>query len=162
MQRDLSHIREDGSITMVDVGEKSETYRIAIYEIYVKLSSQTLKLLKEKALPKGDVLTTAKVAGILAAKNTPHLIPLCHPLPLTFIDVRFSINDTNPEIRIESEVRTTARTGVEMEAMMAAHIAALTIYDMCKAVQKDIQITGGRLLYKSGGKSGEYTTSSPS
>ncbi len=159
MDRALSHIGEDGSICMVDVGEKSETQRRAVYEIYVELSPDTLDLLKKKALPKGDVLVTAKVAGILAAKHTSLVIPLCHPLPLSFIDIRFFINHSRYEIRVESEVCTTARTGVEMEAMMAAHIAALTIYDMCKAVQKDIQITRGRLVYKSGGKSGEYRLS---
>jgi len=152
----FSHIESNGSIKMVDVGDKEKSQRRAIYQIEVKLSPSTLEMLQKKALPKGDVLTTAKVAGIMAVKKTPLLIPLCHPLPITFVDIVFSVDETRACICVECEVRTHARTGVEMEAMVGAHIAALTIYDMCKAVQKDIEITSGRLLYKSGGKSGEY------
>lgn len=152
----LTHILEDGSISMVDVSEKQDTARIAVYEIFVNLSKTTYNLLKKNGLPKGDALNTAKVAGILAAKNTSHLIPLTHPLPLTYLDVKFYLNDQDFSIRIEAEARTTAKTGVEIEAMVAAHIAAITIHDMCKAVQKDILISNGKLIYKSGGKSGEY------
>ncbi len=156
MSSGFSHIESNGSIKMVDVGDKEKSQRRAIYQIEVKLSPSTLEMLQKKALPKGDVLTTAKVAGIMAVKKTPLLIPLCHPLPITFVDIVFSVDETRACICVECEVRTHARTGVEMEAMVGAHIAALTIYDMCKAVQKDIEITSGRLLYKSGGKSGEY------
>jgi len=156
MEHKLTHVLDDGSITMVDVSEKKDTMRRAIYEIVIKLSETTYNLLKKNGLPKGDVLNTAKIAGILAAKNTPYLIPLTHPLPLTYLDVRFYLNDQEFSVRIEAEARTTAKTGVEIEAMVAAHIAAITIYDMCKAVQKDILISEGRLIYKSGGKSGEY------
>ncbi|WP_461833438.1 cyclic pyranopterin monophosphate synthase MoaC [Desulfothermus sp.] len=157
MEHKLTHVLDDGSITMVDVSKKKDTRRIAIYEIVINLSETTYNLLKKNSLPKGDVLNTAKVAGILAAKNTPHLIPLTHPLPLTYLDVRFYLNDQEFSIRIEAEARTTAKTGVEIEAMVAAHIAAITIHDMCKSVQKDILISEGKLVYKSGGKSGEYT-----
>ncbi|GAB6163158.1 cyclic pyranopterin monophosphate synthase MoaC [Desulfothermus naphthae] len=156
MERKLTHVLDDGSITMVDVSKKKDTPRKAIYEIVINLSEATYNLLKKNSLPKGDVLNTAKVAGILAAKNTPYLIPLAHPLPLTYLDVRFYLNDQEFSVRIEAEARTTAKTGVEIEAMVAAHIAAITIYDMCKAVQKDILISEGKLVYKSGGKSGEY------
>lgn len=156
MERKLTHVLDDGSITMVDVSKKKDTPRKAIYEIVINLSEATYNLLKKNGLPKGDVLNTAKVAGILAAKNTPYLIPLTHPLPLTYLDVRFYLNDQEFSVRIEAEARTTAKTGVEIEAMVAAHIAAITIYDMCKAVQKDILISEGKLVYKSGGKSGEY------
>lgn len=146
-----------GDITMVDVGHKQESQRTAIVEAVVHMSAHTLDLLEKAALPKGDVLTTAKVAGILAAKRTAELIPLCHPLPLSFVDVRFRVCHTPPSIRLEAEARTTGRTGVEMEALIAAQVAAATIYDMCKAVQKDIVISDIRLLYKSGGKSGIFT-----
>ncbi len=159
MGKGLTHIKEDGSISMVDVSMKRETPRKAIYEIEIFFSQNTYNLIKQQGLPKGDVLNTAKVAGILAAKNTPLLIPLCHPLPLTYIDVRFYLQDEDFSIKVESEVRTTSKTGVEIEAMVAAHIAAMTIYDMCKAVQKDIVISNGRLIFKSGGKSGTYKRS---
>ena len=113
-------------------------------------------MLKECALPKGDVLTCAKVGGIMAAKRTSELIPLCHPLNLNLVDVRFDVRDTPPSVRIEAETRTTGPTGVEMEAIIAAQTAAAVIYDMCKAVQKDMRIENIRLLSKSGGKSGDY------
>ncbi|SHN54691.1 cyclic pyranopterin monophosphate synthase MoaC [Desulfovibrio litoralis] len=152
----LSHLDENGSACMVDVGNKEVTRRVAIAETTVLISEQTLNLLKEKALPKGDALNTAKVAGILAAKRTAELIPLCHPLPFDFCDIRFKIQETPPSVLIEAEVRTSGRTGIEMEALTAVQVAALSIYDMCKAVQKDIKITNCRLLFKSGGKSGTY------
>ena len=153
----LSHITSDGKIAMVDVGDKQPTLRVAIVRGEVLLSARTLELLKNTALPKGDALGTAKVAGIMAAKRTAELIPLCHTVPLSFVDVRFAISDNPPAIHIESEVRTCSKTGVEMEAFVAAQVAAMTIYDMCKAVQKDIILTNTRLIRKSGGKSGEYT-----
>ncbi len=152
----LTHINENGEISMVDVSLKQDTSRRAVYEIEVYLSQKTFDMLKNKALPKGDALNSAKVAGILAAKNTPLLIPLCHPLFLSYIDISFFPNEEDFSIKIQAEVRSTSKTGVEIEAMVAAHVAAITIYDMCKAVQKDILISNGRLLYKSGGKSGTY------
>ncbi len=113
-------------------------------------------MLLENALPKGDVLTTAKIAGIQASKRTHDLIPMCHPLPITYSDVRFAVDGEASTIEVEAEVRTTAKTGVEMEALIGAQVAAATIYDMCKAVQKDIVIDGCRLMFKSGGKSGTF------
>ena len=156
MQDNFSHLDKDGNITMVDVGAKPDTQRVAIAEAIVELSPNTLKLLKECALPKGDVLTCAKVAGIMAAKRTAELIPLCHPRSLNRVDVRFEIIATPPRVRIETEAVTTGPTGVEMEAIIAAQIAAATIYDMCKAVQRDIVISRIRLLRKEGGKSGVF------
>jgi cyclic pyranopterin phosphate synthase len=156
MSGDFSHIDEDGGARMVDVGHKSSTQRTAIAQAVVKLSGETFRLLSEKALPKGDVLTTAKVAGIMAAKQTHLLIPMCHPLPLSYVDIRFEPNVRDNTVRIFAEARTADRTGVEMEALTAASIAALTIYDMCKAVQKDIIVDEVRLLKKTGGKSGDF------
>ena len=152
----FSHMTGDGSISMVDVGGKDITSRVAIVRGAVEMNAHTLGLLKEHALPKGDVLVTAQVAGIMAAKRTAELIPLCHPVPLSFVDVRFEIRDEPPAVLIESEARTSDRTGVEMEAIIAAQVAAATIYDMCKAVQKDMVIRDVRLVYKSGGRTGTF------
>ena len=152
----FSHLDKDGGLSMVDVSSKPDTRRIAIAEAVVELAPETLDLLKRAALPKGDVLTCAKVAGIMAAKRTAELIPLCHPLSLNRVDVRFDVIDTPPRVRIETEAVTTGSTGVEMEAIIAAQIAAATIYDMCKAVQRDIVINRVRLLRKEGGKSGVF------
>jgi len=152
----FSHLDEQGQIKMVNVGEKQDSRRIAIAEGFIRLNAKTLRLLKEKALPKGDVLTTAKIAGIMAAKKTAELIPLCHPLKLTFVDVSFEVLEEEQRIRVESKVETTDKTGVEMEALVAVNVAMLTIYDMCKAVQKDIILEKSRLLYKEGGKSGIF------
>lgn len=152
----FSHLTDDGSVTMVDVGHKECTQRTAIVRTRVELSASTLDLLLRSALPKGDVLTTAKIAGIMAAKRTAEIIPMCHPLALSYIDVRFTVYQESPSISIEAEVRTSGQTGVEMEALIAAQVAAATIYDMCKAVQKDIVIRDCRLIYKSGGKSGTF------
>lgn len=156
MGEQFTHIEKDGSIKMVDISEKQESVRVAIYTVDVILSENTFNLLKQNALPKGDALNTAKIAGILGAKKTSSLIPLCHPIPLTHIDIRFYPDEDNHLITIEAEAKTTSKTGVEIEAMVAAHIAAITIYDMCKAVQKDVVISNGRLKFKSGGKSGTY------
>ncbi len=153
----FSHLKQDGSVTMVDVSHKNDTQRIAIVRGCIDLSPSTIELLSKVALPKGDVLTTAKLAGILAAKRTADLIPLCHPLPLAYVDIRFAIRDYGLEL--EAEARTTGPTGVEMEALVGAQIAAATVYDMCKAVQKDIVIRDIRLVYKSGGKSGTFCAS---
>jgi cyclic pyranopterin phosphate synthase len=156
MSGGFSHIGEDGAARMVDVGRKDPTSRTARAQAVVELSPETYDLLVGKALPKGDALETAKIAGILASKKTHHLIPLCHPLPLSFVGVEFETLDETTSIRVVAEARCDGKTGVEIEAMMAAQVAALTIYDMCKAVQKDIVISDCRLLYKSGGKSGEF------
>ncbi len=150
----LTHIDKDGSIKMVDVASKKATKRIAIAQTKVVVSNETMTLLKKKAIPKGDVFNTAKVAGILAAKKTDKLIPLCHPLQISFIDIEFKLEKN--EIVITSEVKSKDKTGLEMEALIACQIAALTIYDMCKAIQKDILITDCKLVYKEGGKSGKY------
>ncbi len=158
MPDDLSHIDAQGRARMVDVGGKRPTRRIAVAGARVVLSPATLSLLQAAALPKGDALATAKIAGIMAAKRTFELIPLCHPLPLSFVDVRFEVLEDASTVVVEAEARTDAPTGVEMEAFAAASVAALTLYDMCKAVQKDIEITGVRLLFKSGGKSGTFVS----
>lgn len=153
----LTHIDGSGGVRMINVGAKPPTQRIARVQTKVILSPSTFTLLEQRALPKGDVLTAAKIAGIQAAKLTPQLIPMCHPLPLTHIDITFTILPDKSEILIESCCETTSQTGVEMEALVAAQMAALTIYDMCKAVQKDIKITDCQLIYKSGGKSGTFS-----
>jgi cyclic pyranopterin phosphate synthase len=137
---------------MVDVTAKETTHRVARAEAFVNMSPSTLKLLRNNELPKGSPLETARIAGIQAAKKTSELIPLCHPLPLTHVDV--SISFTRGGVRLESTASTKAETGVEMEALTAAAVAALTLYDMCKAVEKGITIDKVRLLEKSGGKSG--------
>ncbi len=158
MDSGFSHIDEDGNAVMVDVSGKEDTVRKAIAKGVVKVSAETMRLLTRNALPKGDALNTAKIAGILAAKETHRLIPLCHPLPLSYVDVRFNVVEEKNEIEVEAESRTTGRTGVEMEALIAVQVAAATIYDMCKAVQKDIVISDCRLVYKEGGKSGVFST----
>ncbi len=154
--QEFSHLDAAGRARMVDVSAKGVSLRIARVRVVVLLNQETMRLLVAKALPKGEVLGTARVAGILAAKRTAELIPLCHPLPLEFADVSFDIDEAAGRVGIEAEARTSAKTGVEMEALIAAQIAAATIYDMCKAVQKDIRITDCRLVYKSGGKSGLF------
>ena len=156
MSDGFSHMDDDGNARMVDVSSKKDSARTAIVRCLIRLAPETLKLLKENALPKGDVLTTAKIAGIQAAKRTADMIPMCHPLPISYVDVRFNVVDSESVIELEAEVRTSYKTGVEMEALVAAQIAAATIYDMCKAVQKDIVIDACRLVFKSGGKSGTF------
>lgn len=145
---------------MVDVSGKEVTVRKAIAKARVEMSPETLRLIQEGGIPKGDVLAVAQVAGIMAAKKTHELIPMCHPLSLTGIDVDFQINEKDSSVEVEAAVRTKDRTGVEMEALTAVSIAALTIYDMCKAVERGIKIADIRLVKKSGGKSGEYRSES--
>ena len=151
---ELTHLDKQGRARMVDVTAKSETVRVARAEARVAMSPETVKRLREKALPKGDALEVARIAGIQAGKKTSELIPLCHPLALTHLDVSIEIIDGGA--RIETVARTKAETGVEMEAMTAACVAALTLYDMCKAVEKGVSIGPVRLLEKSGGKSGHW------
>ncbi len=135
---------------------KKDSSRTAIVRCLIRLAPSTMALLMENALPKGDVLTTAKIAGVQAAKRTADLIPMCHPLPISYVDIRFNVISEDAVIELECETRTTYKTGVEMEALIGAQVAAATIYDMCKAVQKDIVIDACRLVYKSGGKSGTF------
>jgi cyclic pyranopterin phosphate synthase len=151
----LSHLDEHGNARMVDVGDKPDTARVAVAAGEVRMQPSTLALIREGALKKGDVLTTAQLAGILAAKRTADLIPLCHPLPLTHIEVHCELSDELPGVTITATVRTTGKTGVEMEALTAVSVAALTIYDMAKAAEKTMQITNVRLLEKRGGRSGD-------
>jgi cyclic pyranopterin monophosphate synthase len=150
-----THIQRDGSVTMVDVSAKGVTSRTACAEAIVAMSSRAQKALRTATLPKGDAFVTAQIAGIMAAKQTAALIPLTHPLPLSSVDVCFEWR-ADGALRIEAQARTAARTGVEMEAMVAAAIAALTIYDMSKALDKAITIESVRLVSKSGGKSGDF------
>lgn len=152
----LSHIDEEGHLRMVDVGAKVDTERVAIARGEVHMRPETLRLIIEKGLPKGDVLTTAQVAGIMAAKQTAHLIPLCHPLLLTHIDVQFEMDEAASCIHITATVRTRGKTGVEMEALTAVSVAALTLYDMAKAAEKTMRITNIHLVHKEGGKSGTW------
>ena len=151
---ELSHINEQGRAKMVDVTDKAETFREAIAEGTVIVEPDTMELIKSGGIKKGDVLSVAQVAGIMAAKKTSDMIPMCHPLMLSGVDIGFELTDA--EIHIKATVRCKGSTGVEMEALSAVSTAALTIYDMCKAVQRNITITDIRLMYKSGGKSGVY------
>lgn len=150
-----SHIAADGSISMVDVSGKAASSRTARAEARLRMSPAAAQCLRDATLPKGDAFVTAQVAGILAAKATPNLIPLAHSLPLSAVDVRFAWHDA-ATLRIEALATTTAQTGVEMEAMVAVSVAALTLYDMAKAIDKGIVIESIRLLEKTGGKSGEW------
>lgn len=155
MKSPLTHVDSQGRSRMVDVTEKVQTRRTARAEAFVEMSAATLKLLRQNALPKGNPLETARIAGIQAAKRTSELIPLCHPLPLTHVDVDIAL--ARGGVRLESTASTKAETGVEMEALTAAAVAALTLYDMCKAVEKGITIREIRLVEKLGGKSGHWT-----
>ncbi|CAN5619407.1 cyclic pyranopterin monophosphate synthase MoaC [soil metagenome] len=154
--RGLTHIDESGSARMVDVGAKPATERIAIAEALLRMSPETAAAVERGDAPKGDVLSTARIAGIQGAKKTSELIPLAHPLALTFADVRIEVDAPAGEIRIEGEARTVERTGVEMEALTAASVAALTVYDMVKGLEKGVEIVSVHLLRKSGGRSGEW------
>jgi cyclic pyranopterin phosphate synthase len=152
----LSHIDDAGRARMVDVTAKDETVRVAVAAGRVVMQPETLRLLLRGEIAKGNVLTTAQVAGVMAAKKTSELIPMCHPLLLTGIDVELTPNEAASAIDITATVRLTGKTGVEMEALTAVSIAALTVYDMCKAVDKGMRIEGVHLVSKSGGKSGGY------
>ncbi len=152
----LTHTDDQGRASMVDVGEKDITRREAKAEGYITMNPETLALVAENGLKKGDVLAVARIAGIQAAKQCSHLVPLCHPLMLNFIGVEFQLEKDKNRIRIETCCRLSGKTGVEIEALTAASVAALTIYDMCKAVDKTMSIEGIRVLEKSGGRSGHY------
>ena len=156
MDNKLTHFDNKGNAVMVDVSNKNETERIAIATGTVKASSETIELIKSGQIGKGDVLGVARVAGIMAMKNTSNLIPMCHPLMITSCNVDFDINKEENYIGITATVKIVDKTGVEMEALTAAMVSALTIYDMCKAVDKRMVIEGTHLLKKTGGKSGEF------
>lgn len=154
--KEFTHFDEHGRARMVDVSEKEPTVREAVAKGCVQMSPKTLELIKTGGIKKGDVLAVAQVAGIMAAKKTSELIPMCHPLQITAVDVDFAINDEESAVDIKAAVKTRDRTGVEMEALVAVSVAALTIYDMCKAVDQAITMTDIRLVKKTGGKSGTF------
>ena len=156
---DLTHFNEKGQAHMVDVGDKSETHRIAVCEGFISMHDETLKRVAEGSHKKGDVLGIARIAAIMAAKKTPDLIPLCHPLMLTHIDIEFTLQPEFSRIRCKASVETHGQTGVEMEALTAVQIGLLTIYDMCKAIDKGMCMNNIRLLEKRGGKSGTWRNS---
>jgi cyclic pyranopterin monophosphate synthase len=151
----LTHLDETGAARMVEVGMKAESHREATAECFVRMAPDTVRAIRGATLAKGDALGVARVAGIMAAKRTPELIPLCHPLPITGIDVDLEVRDDG--VRVQTTARVTARTGVEMEALTAAAVAGLTLIDMVKSVEKGVTIEHLRLLAKSGGRSGDWT-----
>jgi cyclic pyranopterin phosphate synthase len=153
---ELSHINAKGEAVMVDVAEKAATARVAIAEGYIVMAAGTLRLIEEGEAPKGDVLAVARIAGIMAAKRTHDLIPLCHPLPLTKVGVSFELLPDRPGVRVEALAKAVGQTGVEMEALTAVAVSCLTLYDMLKARDKGMRIEGIRLLSKTGGKSGDF------
>lgn len=155
-QNDFTHFNEEGRARMVDVGEKPETRRTAVAAAQVLVSRNTFDLIRSGGMKKGDVLTVAQIAGVMGAKRTPDLIPMCHPILIDGIDLSLHLDDERCSVEIEAAVSCDGRTGVEMEALTAASTAALTVYDMCKAVQKDIVITNIRLLRKTGGIHGNF------
>ena len=152
----LTHFDGKGDAHMVDVSDKAVTSRVAVAEGYIKMLRETFDTITEGRAKKGDVLAVARLAGIMGAKKTADLIPLCHPLPITKVAVDLTPDPDLPGIRVEATVKTTGQTGVEMEALNAASIAALTVYDMCKAVDRAMEIGGIRVVLKDGGKSGRY------
>jgi len=153
---ELTHFDEDGNAVMVDVSAKDETLRIATAQARITMQPETLSRILNREIEKGDVLAIARIAGIQAAKKTPDLIPLCHPLPLTSVKIELTPDTPNNAIDIAATCKLTGRTGVEMEALTAASVAALTVYDMCKAIDRGMHVSDIRLTYKSGGKSGTY------
>lgn len=152
----LTHFDGKGDAHMVDVSDKAVTSRIATTVTWIKMSQDAFDIISEGRAKKGDVLGVARLAGIMGAKKTPELIPLCHPLPITKVAVELTLDPELPGVQIEATVKTTGQTGVEMEALTAASIAALTVYDMTKAVDKSMEIGGLRVVLKDGGKSGRY------
>jgi cyclic pyranopterin phosphate synthase len=152
----LTHFDKEGKAAMVDVGGKPETERVAVARGRIAMDPKTLALIKAGEMGKGDVLGVARLAGIMAAKRTSELIPLCHPLALSSVAVDLTLDEAGSAVKIEAKVKLTGRTGVEMEALTAVSVAALTVYDMCKAVDRGMTITDIRLVHKSGGKSGTY------
>lgn len=155
--KDLSHVDPEGRARMVDVGGKPETARAARAEGSITMSAEALAAIERNAVSKGDVIATARIAGIMAAKKTSELIPLCHPLPLTDVGVDIEVDRSLPGLRVTAWASTHGRTGVEMEALTAATVGLLTVYDMVKALDRGMEISGVRLVEKSGGKSGDWT-----
>ncbi len=153
----LTHTDESGRPRMVDITEKADTHREAVTKGLVRMQPATFTLLKKGQMAKGDVLSVAQLAGIMAAKQTPHLIPLCHPILISNVKVELSLNEVESTVEITSTVESVGKTGVEMEALAATAVAALTVYDMCKAVDRGMKIENIRLVRKSGGKSGTIT-----
>ena len=160
MTSQLTHLNADGQAQMVDVSDKPDTERIAVAEGFVIMQPETLNLIQEAGIKKGDVLTVAKIAGIVGAKQTSNLIPLCHPLPLTKVEVELELILDINAVRVVVTTKTTGKTGVEMEALTAVSIACLTVYDMAKAVDRGMQIQSIRLLEKRGGVHGDYVAES--
>ena len=156
MSKKLTHFDDRGNAHMVDVGAKGETERMAVARASVTMQTATLKLIRDKKAAKGDVLAVAQLAGIMGAKKTPELIPLCHPLSLSSVDVKLSLDSKRNAVDIEATCKLKGRTGVEMEALTAASVAALTVYDMCKSVDRGMVISELKLVHKSGGKSGTF------
>jgi cyclic pyranopterin phosphate synthase len=154
--KEFTHFDEKGRARMVDVGEKAETLRIAVARGYVLAKPETIRLIAERGLKKGNVLEVAQIAGVMAAKRTGDLIPLCHPLALTSVKVDLAVNEAANRVEIEAEAQTVGRTGVEMEALTAVSVAGLTVYDMCKSVDREMKISDIRLIKKTGGKSGTF------
>lgn len=152
----LTHFDTKGDAHMVDVSDKAVTDRVAVAAGHINMAPETFDIISEGRVKKGDVLSVARLAGIMGAKKTPDLIPLCHPLPVTKVAVDLTLDPELPGVQIEATVKTTGQTGVEMEALTAVSVAALTVYDMVKAVDKSMQIGGIRILLKDGGKSGRY------
>jgi len=151
---ELTHMDAEGRPRMVDVSQKPDTQREAVAKCIVRMQASTFNLIKKKGIAKGDVLAVAQLAGVMAAKQTPHIIPLCHPVIIGDVKIEFGLDEKNSTVEITTTVKSVGKTGVEMEALTATTIAALTIYDMCKAVDRSIQIESIRLIRKSGGKSG--------
>ena len=156
MSKTLSHFDAGGNARMVDVGAKGETERVAVANATVLMQPATLALIRDKKAAKGDVLAVAQLAGIMGAKRTPDLIPLCHPLSLSAVEVKLSLDADRHSVEIEATCKLKGRTGVEMEPLTAASVAALTVYDMCKAVDRAMVISDVKLVHKSGGKSGTF------
>ena len=152
----LSHVDEEGRVRMVDVTSKDVTQRVAMARGVVTMRAETLAAIAEGQIPKGDVLTVARIAGIMAAKKTSELIPMCHPLNISGVEVKLTPRQEPPSVEIEATVRIAGKTGVEMEALTAVSVAGLTIYDMCKAVDREMTVGEIRLMHKSGGKSGTF------
>lgn len=152
----LTHFDDSGRAKMVDITDKPTTERIAIAECVVRMKMDTLQSIIDRKIAKGDVFQVARLAGIMAAKSTAHLIPLCHNIPITSVEIDIEPDLDNSLVKIKTKAKTTAQTGIEMEALVATSIAALTIYDMCKAIDKEMVIDEIKLVYKSGGKSGEF------
>jgi cyclic pyranopterin phosphate synthase len=157
----LTHLDESGRARMVDVSGKDVTHREATARAIVSMQPETARLISAGGVTKGDVLAVAQVAGVMAAKRTPDLIPLCHPLPISGVDMAFDLDVEGARLEIRATVRVDSRTGVEMEALTAASVAALTVYDMCKAVDRGMSIGSLELLHKVGGKSGEFKRNGP-